>query len=296
MRPTRYFYILVVLGGMVLLSKAGCISVDMIGGNSASFRETRTTNGPAGRRIEVRTQDGAVSIRRGEGSEMTVTSHLAAMSQERLDKTQVAIEQQRDGGVLVTVHWAGGHPLIGEGCGFEIVVPAETDGVNVDTSNGAITLASLSGTAHLGTSNGEVTVTDHHGKVGVDTSNGAIVLSRVVGDVNVDTSNGKIEMSDVAGRISAGSSNGSVTVGLAEGSAGPVDVETSNASVTVGLPSSYAGRFSLSTSNGSVHCPQGERVHDVEVDRNDGSFAVGSSNVKSTVRTSNGSIDVRFAQ
>lgn len=297
MRPTRPFYFLAVLAMLLVLPKVGCVAINLSGSSTpANCKETRTLTAPAAVGVVVRTQNGAVTVKRGEGAETAVVAHLAATTKERLADTRLVVEPQADGALLVTVAWPDGKALGNEGCGFEVTVPSMTNGVRVTTTNGAVTLASLSGPARLNTTNGRIVVTDHRGPVEAHTTNGAISLTDVTGDVDAHSTNGKVEMTGVAGRATAHTTNGAVRVGLAGGAAGPVDIRTTNGSAELTIPSGYAGRFALSTSNGSMRYPGGPLVHDVSAGRTHASFTIGAGSAESTVATSNGSIEVRIAE
>lgn len=296
MRPTRHFYFLAALAGLVVLSKVGCVSVGGGWGSGPRFEETRTVTVPAARSVEVRTENGAVTVRRGESPDAVVTARLVARTKERLAEARVVVERQGEAGMLVTVAWPGGRALSNEACAFEIVVPAGTEKVDVTTSNGAVSLVSLSGQARVRTSNGRVEVTGHRGPVDAQTSNGAIGLSDVVGDVAAETSNGRVEMDGVAGRVIARTSNGAVRLVLSPGAAGPVEVGTTNGAVNVTVPKAFEGRFSLATSNGAVSYPSGPTVHDVTAGKTHAAFAIGAKGEESKLTTSNGAIEVRIAE
>lgn len=293
MKPTRHFYFLAALVGSLVLLKLGCVSIN---GGGPRFEETRTVTVPGARAVDVRTQNGAVTVRHGESPETLVTAHLAACNKERLAEARVVVERQGEGGLLITVAWPDGKPLSNEACSFDVVVPTVTDKVDVTTSNGAVTLASLSGRARVHTSNGRIEVMNHRGPVDAQTSNGAIGLTNVTGDVDASTSNGRIELAAVTGRVVALTSNGAIRVALAQGAAGPLNVGTSNGAVDVTVPQGFEGKFSLGTTNGSVRFPSGAAVHDVVAGKTHAAFAIGAKGEESKVTTSNGAIDVRIAE
>jgi DUF4097 and DUF4098 domain-containing protein YvlB len=297
MKPTPYFYFLVSLAALLLMPKLGCIAVNVGGGgcSAAKFKTTRSLTAPAAPSVAVQARNGQISLRRGDVPQTQITAHLAATTQARLDGTQVLTETRPDGTLAISVAWPGGAPQNNESASFDVTLPALTGAVSATTSNGAIRLANLSGPAKLQTSNGPIAVDDHAGPVDARTSNGRVTLARVTGDAEAHTSNGPIDIKDVTGRATAHTSNGRVTLSLAPTSPGPIDVRTSNGSADVTLPPTYSGQLALSTSNGSVNYPTAPSVHDLKSGRNFANFAVGDSTDLSTVTTSNGSVDVRFA-
>jgi DUF4097 and DUF4098 domain-containing protein YvlB len=115
---------------------------------------------------------------------------------------------------------------------FDILMPIHGD-INVDTSNGEVTVAEIDGT------------------VEVETSNGKIGIDHVVGSIRLDTSNGAINMNDVDGSIDAETSNGAVVFrGHLLGDTHRM--RTSNGAIEVAIPQDLALRIDASTSNGSI--------------------------------------------
>lgn len=300
MRPTRYFLFAMMILAIVVL-KTGCIVVGPFGGGGgANFRATRvvTVFDPTSPvPVVVETQNGAINVHKSDGRHVTVTSNLRAKTLERRDLARIVTDRRLDGTLFITVEWPGGRPLSNEGCSFEISLPS-TASITATSRNGAITLASLAGPAKLDTSNGAISVSDHAGSVQAQTSNGSVTLRHVAGDALARTSNGRVEITGVDGRTTARTSNGAVKVQLSERSAGPVEIGTSNGAVDITLSKAFAGQLDLSTSNGSLNYKTGPAVRSISATKNHASLAIGDSPAASNskISTSNGSIDLRFAQ
>jgi hypothetical protein len=241
----------------------------------ARFEATRAVPLPAGvsaaaAPVFVESRNGSITLLRG--ATPSLTARLGCTTQERLDATQIVAERQpADGSLRVFVAWAGGRPEDGEGCSFELTLPA-TSAVTLRTSNGPLEVAGLAGPADLHTSNAPVTVARHAGDVRVQTSNGSVTLTAVTGSARANTSNASVRITDVAG---------------------PATVHTSNGSVDLTLPPTFAGTLSLSTSNGSIHCPTGAPVTASAIGKNSGRLTLNQGSTPSDVSTSNASISVK---
>lgn len=248
--------------------------------------------------MDVRTQNGSVEIRRADVPEVVISATIKARTRERVEATRVVAEPTGTG-MSVRVEWPDGVRHGNEGCSLVIQTPG-AGGVAVDTSNGSVTIAGLSGRAEVDTSNGAIAIADHTGDVHADTSNGAITLERVTGEVVVDTSNGRIRLVDVGGKVRADTSNGGIVLEQAAGNACPFELTSSNGSVTVIVSDAFAGEVDASTSNGGVRILGATMVNGsrhsatarfacITPVEGAATAAAGTS----VVRTSNGSVDVR---
>ncbi|MDD3842986.1 MAG: DUF4097 family beta strand repeat-containing protein [Candidatus Izemoplasmatales bacterium] len=154
---------------------------------------------------------------------------------------------------------------------FYLLLPEGTNfDLNIDTSNGVITVESLDnlGALDLNTSNGHVNLINVDSEsIRVDTSNGIITVNNVdcgvSGNIDLRTSNGAINvLAVVTADLTCHTSNGSIDVEMAgEFSDYATNLATSNGTIYVdgnilaaGLyNSSNARRIILNTSNGSIH-------------------------------------------
>lgn len=248
--------------------------------------------------LSVATRNGRVTVREGGVNSVEVTAEVKARTVERLLETRVVAERQPDGTLLLTHEFPTERLYSGEGASFEVAIP-DVSRVYVDTSNGRITLEGLGGVAELDTSNGRVTVTDFAGDVIADTSNGGIRMERIGGSVEVDTSNGGIVLREIAGAVEADTSNGRVDIALDRYSAGPINVDTSNGGVELTFGPAFEGELVLDTSNGRVHLDADQiagALTRLKIGKRHAVIALGESQMRSRVETSNGSIRVRFAE
>lgn len=247
----------------------------------------------SGKPISVESCNGSIVIRRSDGSDVDVRVRLSGPSRERLDEARVKAVRDAEGELRLEVEWPGGKPENNEGASFEVTLP-DANGVEADTSNGAIEIVGLSGKAELDTSNGSVTVKDHAGPVEVDTSNGAVKLTNVPGPIDAETSNAPIVGANIGAPATLDTSNGSITVDFAPDAAGPVKLSTSNGSVKAQFGPSFASVIAVETSNGSVKVDAPANAAQVQLngDRDEGRVTLGGGGPASKIETSNGGVHI----
>ncbi len=273
------------MGAMTLL--AGCSTLGSL------HHETRTMNvaHAAGSALSVVTANGAAHTERTMREDVFVEFDLFGPDEERLSFVNVHADRQGDGSLRVWVDWPGGQRKGNEGANIRIQIP-DAIGVDVRTSNGAITLSGLAGHAKLHTSNGGVVVRDHSGSVDAESSNGSLRLERVDGDIIGDTSNGAIVVVDAFGKVELDTSNGRVFVSTAHTNPGPVRVSTSNGSVELQLGDGFEGVLRLTSSNARISAKGFENARLIESSKHALEMKIGSDETISAVRTSNGSVRV----
>ncbi len=238
--------------------------------------EVRDASAPhrADQGVDVRARNGAITIEAtSAGDSARVEATLRMETQERLAATTVTVDRRPDGVLEVFATPPGDEWRSNEGCSF-IVRLADAAAVEAATSNGAVRLARLSGSARVETSNGSIQVNGSSGPIEARTSNGSIVLD------------------GVAGPVRASSSNGGVRVRLDPGATGPVAIDTSNGSIELDVGGAFAGRVRLRTSNGALRYPTD--ILRVERDGRDrADITLGPDGPESSLTTSNGAITVR---
>lgn len=259
----------------------------------AMFRATRTAQVAhvAGSPVNIITENGSVDLARAEISDVQITAHLRAQSQERLDAASIAVVRAETGLLTVSVDWPGGLRRGNEGCDFEIRLP-DAVGVDIDSSNGRIAIAGLAGPAELETSNGGIDITAHQGEVRAHTSNGNVDAEDIKGDVKARSTNGAITLKGISGKADVSTSNGQIEIHLDDSSPGPVFADTSNGSISVTLGSAFAGRVTMRTSNGEIKVSGAE----ASGGKHNKSVVVGSGGVESVLKTSNGRIQLKVAK
>lgn len=190
--------------------------------------------------VMIETSNGAVTARGMEGqNDVQVTATLSARG-DTLEEANKKLEKMvvfmsRDGDRVTLRFRSSEQPTDARkhtSVEFDVLMPIHGD-IDVDTSNGEVTVANIAGT------------------VKAETSNGKIDIDHVVGSIRLDTSNGAINMSDIDGSIDAETSNGAVVFrGHLLGDTHRM--RTSNGAIEVAIPQDLALRIDASTSNGSI--------------------------------------------
>ena len=208
--------------------------------------------------LDIDTSNGGVTVLGVEGIQsvsVTVTLRSKGQTleeaQDRVDRIVYHVEQA---GNRISARYRSSEQEADvrrySGVDFDVVVPVETR-VEVDTSNGAISIEGIDGSIRLDTSNGAIDVYDSSGALTADTSNGRIEVVRFVGDLRLDTSNGELWLEQVIGSVDVETSNGSVQY-IGTPATGSNRLRTSNGSITVRVPIDASIAFVAGTSSGRI--------------------------------------------
>ena len=208
-------------------------------------RVEKTLTLAAGGSFSVRTDLGGVRVVGTDrpGARLIVTS-------TRDDLNDLLSFQYEEGAGSASVVARKRHPISffgnhGNSVRFEIEVPGETR-LHVETSGGAIKVASLRGDTKLSTSGGGIEVRDHTGAVAANTSGGGITLSHVHGRCRVETSGGGITAEAIDGPVDGDTSGGSIRF---DGITGDIHAHSSGGGIQI---REAGGRVEADTSGGSV--------------------------------------------
>lgn len=263
MKRMKYHYrgILAVVGIVILLGLVGCDIEEFISataGNVEAVREVTETFELTGLLdLEVESSNGYVIVESAQTSSVSVVAKLRSRgdtleeAEERLDGIQLEMTQV---GNDVALRYRAADQTEDvrrhSGVSFVVTVPMLAD-VEVDTSNGAITVRGIEGEFNLDTSNGSMDLSDLVGVVHADTSNGRIDVDGFAGILDLKTSNGAIDIEDVEAVVNARTSNGRIDfAGVLVGDSH--ELRTSNGTIKVQVPLSAAITFDASTSIGSI--------------------------------------------
>jgi hypothetical protein len=126
----------------------------------------------------------------------------------------------------------------------------------------------------------------------LETSNGSLSVDGVRGRIDMESSNGSVRLTDVGGRVNARTSNGSVHVILSgqrfDGDG--MTVVTSNGSARLDLPDNYNAHLIAGTNNGSLNLDIPVTVQGRVSKRVDTTLGSGGATIE--MRTSNGSLRI----
>jgi len=253
--------ILVVLAAIGLFGLFGCDLEEYIqaaAGNVEAVREVTETFALTGLLdLEVESSNGYVIVESTQTTNVSVVAKLRSRgdtleeAEGRVDAIQLEMTQV---GNNVALRYRAADQTEDvrrhSGVSFVVTVPMQAD-VEVDTSNGSITIRGVEGEFTLDTSNGSIDLSDLIGIVHADTSNGRIDVNGFSGVLDLETSNNAIDIEDVEAAVDASTSNGRIDFsGILVGDNN--DLRTSNGAINVNVPLDSAITFDASTSIGRI--------------------------------------------
>jgi hypothetical protein len=265
----------VVLAG-VALATAGCKTSNKVW---VERQESLEVTGPV-QRLAVRTHNGAVAIRGESGREAVAVKVKVrgggrdqASAEASLAAIEVVSEPKGDG----THHlgWRWRRPRAGDWgaqVAFEITAPTHI-GCDVETHNGAVTVAGVAGACALQTHNGRVVADGIGGNLSATTHNGA-VRAKVTGSrVELEAHNGSVELDardcrELGGRV-----------------------VTHNGRVVIQVGPETTADIVASTDNGGVRCSAPMKT--THQTRNHIAGRLGAGGPQLTAETHNGSVTIR---
>lgn len=241
--------------------------------------------------LRVQSVNGALSVKADDRDDTEIIARLRMLSAERLEATTIDASRDSVNRLTVQAAWPGNGARDNEGCSFTIAVP-DVNGVELNTSNGRIGIAGLSGAADLESSNGGIKVNNHQGDVTARTSNGPITIREATGTIDIRSSNGPLDISGARQSVMARTSNGSIDIDCSDENTGPVDARSSNGAITLKVGAAFEGELEAQTSNGRVAVQGLTDVQTLLADRNCVRLRFGPSDNKSRLKSSNASIRI----
>lgn len=88
----------------------------------------------------------------------------------------------------------------------------------------------------------------------VETRNGPVSVAQITGDLNLQTRNGPMSLNDLAGNVKARTTNGPLSISLTGSSwdGSGLDARTTNGPLTISVPDNYSAHLETGTTNGPV--------------------------------------------
>lgn len=177
----------------------------------------------AGGTLRLENINGDVTVTAGPGRAVHVLATKKAGSQSYLDGMEIHVSADENRISFRTEHpkssstgWFGHNENSGS-VTYEIIVPADTNLDSLDTVNGEIEVAGISGDVSVDTTNGDVHLTGLSGNLEADTVNGSIdaTFERLGGNQRVvaETVNGRVQLrlpADASARVDIGTVNGGI--------------------------------------------------------------------------------------
>jgi hypothetical protein len=265
-----------------------------ISSSAPLFKSTQTAivDHVPGSPIDVQTENGSIHLAKAERADVEILATIQAETQQRADETEVVVERNEAGELVVRIEWPGGKRMGREACNLEIALP-DAGGATLKSQNGEVTLSGLSGKAVLETHNGTVQVKEHDGDLQAVTHNGQVAIEGVTGSISVETDNGEIEITEAMAGLEARTRNGAVDISLAGEDAGPVTVESHNGAITLEVGDALSGKLQASTSNGAIEIVGIPADRVVERQKNRLTLQFDESETASSVETHSGAVTIR---
>jgi DUF4097 and DUF4098 domain-containing protein YvlB len=249
-RPMRLPAFLAALMGSAL-GMAGCGIAEANLGSRTTVVETRRLE-PGGT-FHLENVNGGVEVTTWDEPRVRIEADKAAGSQAALEALRVEV---RGEGTRVDVETH--HPHLGffrsaARVNYRVSVPKDAR-VEVETTNGAISIFGTAGAVRTGTTNGSIEVADASGAVEAGTTNGSVraQLSTVEhgASYRFTTTNGSVRLTvpeEVDGTFKASTVNGGISTDL------PLDVDGKfGPKHAHGKVGDGSARFHLETVNGAI--------------------------------------------
>jgi hypothetical protein len=170
-----------------------------------------------------------------------------------------------------------------------IAVADHRGALTADTGSGSVKVAGCEGALSVDTGSGSVVVSDHRGpSLHVDTGSGRVTIDRAeTGKLHVDTGSGGVQARAIGadhGRIDTGS--GGITLELDRMGEGPFVLDTGSGGVRLNLPAGASALINVDTGSGGIDA----RVPAAEVlEQSRGTLRLRVGDGKSNVRIDTGS-------
>ncbi|HSP35117.1 MAG TPA: DUF4097 family beta strand repeat-containing protein [Thermoanaerobaculia bacterium] len=224
----------------------------------------RTIDVRPGGAVSIENVNGRINVSSWDQPRVRIHAVKRASTQEQLDAIAVDVRQsgnslsivtrtpKSDGaGFLDFIFGNGGNTSVE----YDVTVPRASD-MKVEDTNGAITVADVSGKIELGTTNGRIEALRCSGSVDASTTNGAI----------------RAEL-------------------LAVAASKRMQFETTNGSISLTVPPNFGAELSADTTNGSIRSDLPVKTRSFS--RRELRGTVNGGGVQLELHTTNGSIEIR---
>jgi hypothetical protein len=265
----------------ILISLGGCESTSIFGEDQYVEKVDRTLDAAGVSVIDAQTENGAITLVGSTRALVIVQAFKEVRASNLRNAEEFAEEIQvfvvREGNQIRIYKT---HPKPPRGMNvnvrYDIQSPSNLD-LNIQTTNGKITISDVDSTVYAVTSNGKIELHRASGHANLHTSNGAIAAS--LGTLREE------------GVFST--SNGSIDVKIRNGVASVV-ATTSNGSIDLTLPDNFSGQLDAKTTNGHVSSEVPVLVHVTRGQNLKSNHLVGQigegGDPTVTLRSSNGNI------
>ena len=247
----------------------GCVT-DLPGFGQETRTGSRTYSVDAGTPLAVRNRNGSVTVEGYDGDAVEVDFEIRGPSSESVSAVSVT-GSRTDGQFRVVTEYDTDRRRAS--VALTIRCPDDVPVERVATTNGSVEVVEAAGNPTLVSENGSLTARNVEGTVALTTSNGSITARNVGSVASAKTTGGSIEIDVPA---------------IDE----DVTIRTANGNIDAALATDLDAEISATTTNGSVEL-HGLDLSGVETSRTSVSGTLGDGTYDLSIRTENGSIDLR---
>lgn len=216
-------------------------------GSSSRFvkTETNTFSVPANARVNVSTDEGPITIRGWDKSEVMYTATKHGEDETQLNQLHIETDQQ---GPAVSVIAKSGDER--GWISLDVFVPRNSS-VHVSSQEGRLVLQGVSGELTLRTVEGSIQVTDSQGQLKVSSGEGNIRIANFDGQADARTPEGSISLDGRFSGLTARTGEGSISLAVAPDSNFTIETdatEITNRGLTITedeAPSSRTRRWKI---------------------------------------------------
>ena len=224
-----------------------------------SFDRSLTVSGPV--QLEVKTDSGGISVRRGAAGSVRVHAVLTAQHgwlssgdvEERIRRLESnpPIEQN---GNSVRIGFVREHDLLRNiSMRLEIETPAGTE-LSARADSGGIRVSGVGGRVECKTDSGGIEIEDAGSDVRAEADSGGIHIQHVKGSVYARVDSGGIDAMEVGGAIDAQADSGHI--GLSQTSAASIRAKADSGGITVKLAPGAGYDVSAAADSGHISVPE----------------------------------------
>lgn len=242
-------------------------------------RDSKTFSASQVGEVEVRTENGGIETTVWDDDSVQVvfekwaTGYDEEDAEDNVEDIRIYISEDTTSGVLSIDVDMPKRTGVNYGCDISVRLPPHLY-MDLETSNGAITVSESQDGFECSTSNGAIVIQDTQGNAALRTSNGKIIVRNHYGELNGRTSNGKIDADVILPRQ------------------GECELKTSNGSIVLSIPNTTSAVIKASTSSGKIEV-EDLRVAISRMGKGDfeGTMRDGEANIE--LETSNGSVLIK---
>jgi DUF4097 and DUF4098 domain-containing protein YvlB len=295
---------LALVTGALAIGASGCeLNLATEGLTATETRTFKVTGQPD---VVLQTFDGSIEVHSWDRDEIEVEIERRAMEQDMLDEIKISTEQQGDR-IIVKVTGPENGRFRGITVGTHIsptarlrVALPRMSNLQASSGDGTIAVEDVSGKIGLDTEDGSIRAARLSGEIRVRSGDGTIRMEKVEGRLDLETTDGAIELDAKPTTLRGRTGDGAIRLHVAPDTTMAEDWEltTGDGSITLTLPAGFNAELDAESGDGSVRSTHpGIRTEtrtgsDREERRRSLRTTIGSGGKMLRVRTSDGTVRI----